>query len=83
MCYLSMLTINIYILIQMIAELLREDELSNMGTVIKYSYHSAISRIHPIIPDQSTTSSKTQEGEFDFVRNERKKHGCCFVFFGK
>lgn len=82
-CYPSMLTINLHILIQVIAELLREDELSSMGTVIKYSYHNAVSRIHPIIPDQSATSSKNQEGWFDLVRNERKKHSCCFVFFGE
>lgn len=71
MCYRSMLT-NVHILIQVTAELLQEDELSSMGTIIKYSYHSAVSRIHPIIPDQSTTSSEKQEGRVDLVSNERK-----------
>lgn len=51
--------ISIHILMQEIADLLWEDELSGLGTVITYSYHSTVSGIHPIvIPDQSTTSSK-------------------------
>lgn len=42
----------IHILMQEIADLLWEDELSGVGTVITYSYHSTVSRIHPItIPD--------------------------------
>lgn len=57
--HLSMLKINICILVQEIAGLLWEDELSGMVTVITYSCHSTVSRIHPIlIPDQSITSSK-------------------------
>lgn len=47
--HLSVVKINIHILIQKIADLLWEDELSGMGTVITYSYHSTVSRIHPII----------------------------------
>lgn len=51
--------ISIHILMQKIADLLWEDELSGLGTVITYSYHSTVSGIHPVvIPDQSTTSSK-------------------------
>ena len=83
MRYPSMLTINIHILIQVITELLWEDELSSMGILIKYSYHYAVSRIHPIIPDESTTSSKKQERGFDLVENERQRHSCCFIFSGE
>lgn len=60
--------------------MLQEDELSGMGIVIKYSYHNTVLRIHLIIPDQSTTSSKKLEGWFDLVRNEKKKLSSCFVF---
>lgn len=44
---------------QEMADLLWEDELSGMDTVITYSYHSTVSRIHPIIiPDEFLTFSK-------------------------
>lgn len=59
MFHLSMLKINIHILVQEIADLLWEDELSGMGTVITYLYHSTVSRIHSIIIlDQFITLSK-------------------------
>jgi len=35
--------------------------LSSMDTVIKYFYHNAVSRISPIIPHQSMTSSKNRK----------------------
>lgn len=53
-----------------------------MATVIKYSSHNALSRIHPVIPDQSMTSSKSWKGRCDLVTNERKKLNFCFEFFG-